>query len=196
MMWRSVEPYPRSYEKGTKKFVDNSVLPPEVAQNSVDLNKNGIPDYLDAIMADSGSMANYSSGALADFNANRTPPTTTPVVSYNQTTGEIEIGGLTSDKVDAVNSGIDEVVKSLGCGFGGGGCISSPINYAPLAPGASPAIMGMPIMDLTPDSGLPVFSALTGFPLYGPWGCLSIPMIWPISPFSLEGACAGTLGAG
>lgn len=50
-MWRSVEPYPRSdYEKGTKTFTDNSVLPEELRKNAIDTDKNGIPDYIDELI--------------------------------------------------------------------------------------------------------------------------------------------------
>jgi len=52
-MWRSVEPFSplaRNYEKGTKKFIDNSVLPDEFAKNSIDLDKNGVPDYVDELV--------------------------------------------------------------------------------------------------------------------------------------------------
>jgi hypothetical protein len=52
-MWRSIEPYARTYEKGTKKLVDNSVLPEELQKNAIDLNKNGIPDYIDELIASS-----------------------------------------------------------------------------------------------------------------------------------------------
>lgn len=53
-MWRSVEPFSpleRNYEKGTKKFIDTSKLPDELAKNSIDVNKNGIPDYIDDLIA-------------------------------------------------------------------------------------------------------------------------------------------------
>ncbi len=54
IMWRSVEPFSplaRNYEKGTKKFTDNSKLPEELAKNSIDVDKNGIPDYVDDLIA-------------------------------------------------------------------------------------------------------------------------------------------------
>lgn len=50
MMWRSVEPYARSYEKGVKKFTDRSELPEELRKNTIDLDKNGIPDYVDELI--------------------------------------------------------------------------------------------------------------------------------------------------
>lgn len=56
--------------------------------------------------------------------------------------------------------------------------------------------MGFPLGSLSPSTGLPTYSAITGTPLYGPWGCIPVPSVWPASPFSYEGACDGTLGAG
>lgn len=47
--------------------------------------------------------------------------------------------------------------------------MSFPVNWAPLAPGSVPSLFGMPLGNLTPSTGLPVFSALTGIPIYGPW---------------------------
>lgn len=44
-----------------------------------------------------------------------------------------------------------------------------PLNWAPLAPGTAPSVMGFPLGSLTPSTGIPVMSGLTGIPLYGPW---------------------------
>ena len=43
--------------------------------------------------------------------------------------------------------------------------MSFPMNWAPLAPGSTPSIFGMPLGDLTPSTGLPIFSALTCMPI-------------------------------
>ncbi len=45
-----------------------------------------------------------------------------------------------------------KLADGLSCGFGGGGCMSMPLNWAPLAPGNSPLLMGYPLMSswLTP----------------------------------------------
>lgn len=72
MMWRSTEPYPRSYQKGTKQFVDNSVLPDSLAQNAIDTNNNGIPDYIDALIGSGGTnisaLKTYSNAELSAYN--------------------------------------------------------------------------------------------------------------------------------
>lgn len=76
--------------------------------------------------------------------------------------------------------------------------MSFPINWAPLAPGNDPVVFGMPIGDgFLVREGIPIFSSLTGMPVYGPWGCYAVPTVWPISPIALEHACTTNyLGAG
>lgn len=68
--------------------------------------------------------------------------------------------------------------------------MSFPINWAPLAPGNDPVVMGSPVGDgLKVNEGIPVFSALT-------WkgvGKLCVPSVWPISPM---GPGCSSLGAG
>ncbi len=112
--------------------------------------------------------------------------------AYDQTAGgAVSIDGLTSGNVEAIEASIDEIVQGLGCGFGGGACISMPFNWAPLAPGSAPSIMGFPAGSLAPSTGFPIFSALTGTPA----GPLCIPSVWPASPLDLAKYCGG-IGAG
>lgn len=73
MMWRSVEPYPRSYEKGDKKLTDNSELPEELKKNAIDLDKNGTPDYIDELIksgkgGDVDALKKYSKEQLEKYN--------------------------------------------------------------------------------------------------------------------------------
>lgn len=68
-----------------------------------------------------------------------------------------------------------------------------PLNWAPLAPGSVPTVLGYPMGMLTPSTGLPILSGMTGFPLYGPWGCIPIPVIWPMSPIGLESTCTANI---
>lgn len=133
-MWRSVEPFTplaRNYEKGTKKFVDRSVLPEELQKNTIDTDKNGIPDYIDELIksgkgGDASILQKFSESELAkyniDKNGNKIPDRGdskgSKTVSYDAATGKIQIGGLTSGNIDAINGQIDEVVRGLGCGFG------------------------------------------------------------------------------
>lgn len=57
--------------------------------------------------------------------------------------------------------------------------MSFPINWAPLAPGNDPVVMGTPVGDgFKVNEGIPVFSAMTTMPTtFGP-----IPAIWPPFP--------------
>lgn len=73
--------------------------------------------------------------------------------------------------------------------------MSFPLNWAPLAPGGDPTVLGTPVGDgLKIDEGLPLLSALTRLDIgITPW-CITIPMIWPISPMSLDASatCSST----
>lgn len=111
--------------------------------------------------------------------------------SYDNTSGGMSVDGLSSGNVEAIEASIDEIVQGLGCGFGGGACISMPFNWAPLAPGSSPSILGFPADSLVPSTGFPIFSALTGVPA----GPLCIPTVWPASPLDLGKWCTD-IGAG
>lgn len=111
--------------------------------------------------------------------------------SYDFGTNTVSLDGLTSGNVETIEAGIDEIVAGLGCGFGGGACISMPFNWAPLAPGSSPTVMGFPASSLVPSTGFPVFSALTGMPV----GPFCIPSVWPASPLDLGRYCTD-IGAG
>lgn len=126
-MWRSVPPFipiARTYEKGTKKFVDRSVLPEELKQNTVDMDKNGIPDYIDGLIksgtgGDITLLQQYSEHELEKYNIDkngnaipdRGDSKGSKVVSYDPATGKLQIGGLTSGNIDAINGQIDEVVR-------------------------------------------------------------------------------------
>lgn len=171
-MWRSVEPYARSYHKGTRSFIDNSVLPEELRKNTIDIDKNGVPDYIDDLIksgkGDISLLQKYSESEMAKYNIDKNGNSIpdrgegngSKVVAYDPKSGKIEVGGLSSGNIDAINGQIDEVVKGLGCGFGGGSCLSLPMNWAPLAPGSTPSIMGYPLKSLSTGDGFPIFSAL------------------------------------
>lgn len=70
-------------------------------------------------------IAKYASDALSDYNkdsnSNGIPDKDDTkgdsVVTYDPNTGNVDIGGLSSSNIDAINGNIDEVMKGLGCGF-------------------------------------------------------------------------------
>lgn len=74
-MWRSIEK--RTYEKGTKKFVDTSTLPEELQKNAIDADKNGVPDYIDDLIKSGKSggdidiLKKYSTDQLAKYNIDK-----------------------------------------------------------------------------------------------------------------------------
>ena len=82
---------------------------------------------------------------------------------------------MSNENVDKINSSIDTIVQGLGCGFGGGSCLSLPMNWAPLAPGSAPVVLGVPLGPLTPSTGLPVFSAIN----FQRVGKFCVPMPFP-----------------
>jgi hypothetical protein len=92
-------------------------------------------------------------------------------------------------------------MDGLACGFGGGGCMNFPLNWAPMAPGNPLAIFGNPVPGTSgwasPEgspTSIPIFSALTAIPLPVPKPCgtamcpatLGIPAVWPISPLKYD----------
>lgn len=104
MMWRSVEPYARNYEKGTRKLVDRSKLPEELQKNAIDLDKNGIPDYIDELIesgkGDVSLLQKYSEMELSKYNTDKNKNSIpdrgdskgSKVVAYNASNGSIEVG--------------------------------------------------------------------------------------------------------
>ncbi|MDD2487531.1 MAG: hypothetical protein PHS92_04120 [Candidatus Gracilibacteria bacterium] len=209
IQWKSVQL--RIYNRTTKKFTDNSELPESFKENeaklaNVDKIKSvvqNLPDsaamknmtntQLDAMMATIKPATDQSASDLAKYNKDsngngipdREEKPGSSLISYDQDSGGMDIGGLSSLNVDQIDSQIDGIIQGLGCGFGGGACISSPLNYAPLAPGSSPTIFGMPVSKklMNPGVGLPVFA----FPTFGPIKIFGVP-VPPMWPINFEGA--------
>ncbi len=94
------------------------------------------------------------------------------------------------NQIDAVSEVIDNILEWFSCGFGW--CISTPLNWAPLAPWGDPVMFWEPVWDwFKIDEWIPVFSALTHVQLwYYCW-----PFVWPPSPLKKWGSCVGWLGA-
>ncbi|MDD2566021.1 MAG: VCBS repeat-containing protein [Candidatus Gracilibacteria bacterium] len=198
LMWYSSSV--RTYNKGLQQFEDKSKMPDVIEKNKIDENNNGTPDYIDELQKDQSKMRDYANEQLSDLNKDsnhngipdKDEDNGGSIFDYDGSNGEISVGGLNSFNFDEIDSQIDDVVNGLGCGFGGGACISMPLNWAPLAPGSSPTIFGMPVSSslMAPSSGLPIFSLLTGLPT--PFGCL--PVVWPLSPIKFEPPlCGGAL---
>lgn len=71
-MWRSVEPFPRQYRKGTKTFANTSKLPEELQKNTLDADGNGVPDYIDDLIksgkGDTSLLQEYNKTQLETYN--------------------------------------------------------------------------------------------------------------------------------
>lgn len=70
--------------------------------------------------------------------------------------------GLSPQAEKEIDSTLNNLADGLACGFGGGGCLATPINWAPLAPGNAISSLGEP-QPKKPNvnQGLPIFAALT-----------------------------------
>ncbi len=91
----------------------------------------------------------------------------------------------------------EDFFNGLACGFGGGSCMSFPLNWAPLAPWSDPVAFGIPIWDwLRVDEWLPIFSALTWQQAScGPSPCC-LPSVYPVSVQWAGGGICGPTSAG
>lgn len=58
--------------------------------------------------------------------------------------------GFDESTISNVQNQVQSILDGLACGFGGGSCMSFPINWAPLAPGSAPVVFGYPLSLLTP----------------------------------------------
>ena len=159
----------RNYIKGTRSPTCDSdavALPDEIEKNSIDLNDNGIPDYIDDLSdtEDLETLQEFAETSLDEVN----------------NADEYRDNRTTDEKIDAALDKVENIMQWLSCWFGGGWCIATPLNWAPLAPGWDPTLFWRPIWDgLKVKEWLPVFSALTGFP--GPFG-IPLPGVWPPFP--------------
>ncbi|MCP4523052.1 MAG: hypothetical protein GY828_02425, partial [Candidatus Gracilibacteria bacterium] len=196
---------PRVYRFGTKTpkcNAENIRLPDELVQNVEDLDQNGIPDYIDILQTGTQEeQAAYTQtlreSIADDVDGDGLPDIEDSIRSDGKTISNLE---EINKNADLLVDGIDNLIQGLSCGFGGGGCIATPMNWAPLAPGGDPTLFGVPTGDgMNIDEGLPVFSALTWMPIYVP-ACFPIPVAWPISSSQMTSACAknvfGMDGAG
>lgn len=203
----------RLYQKWTKSPTcdeDKVKLPPELEQNTIDVDWNWIPDYIDELSNPNNTSwlqeyANEQLSLMYNDKDNDWVPDDEDFLewwildSIFTWTAEFEEDSLEWNitiwlwedlqKVDAKLDNAQEILNWLNCG--NASCFASPLNWAPLAPGWDPVFMWKTIWDgLNIDEWLPIISAMTGFPLYWPWWCIPIPMIWPISPIWLDTTCS------
>lgn len=174
MKWLSTDARAYKKESGMPAIVPASFPLPEGLRDRLnDANQNGIPD----------SIENPSSQELQDEYRNMTqlPAELNRDILQVTRNGNTSVTiGFDSQTVARIEEIASDIFNGLACGFGGGSCLSFPINWAPLAPGNDPVLFGIPIGDgFHPLEGLPIFSAVTTKP------CFSgvCPSTWPPSPW-------------
>lgn len=112
-------------------------LPNGLAEKIQDSNNNGTPDYVENMTADQ-SRAEYEkiSGKKSGSN---------DIVKITKEDKRHIRIGFDAETEKKVAEKAQEIADGLSCGFGGGSCMSFPINWAPLAPGNDPVVMGSPV---------------------------------------------------
>ena len=189
-VWKGTGYTERTFIKTSQSFT-GAELPKEITTLQTDADGDGRPDALQAIMSATGAAStqaqNFAKTTLGsyntDTNGNGVPDrsdnagTLDNGSSLDTNNGQVDVGSFGAN-ADAINSQIDTVVAGLGCGFGGGSCIASPLNWAPLAPGSVPTVMGYPMGNLTALTGVPIFAF--------PTSCTIVP-VWPPCPVGAGG---------
>jgi len=184
ILWRS-GPSSRSYVKWSRFFSD-PMLPESIAARLVDANKNGIPDSIENMsIADRQKLYNQNQSQTSS----NTQSSSVVKVTTDQNNRSIDIW-FDPKTEQEISTMAENLASWLSCWFGWGGCMSFPMNWAPLAPGSAPVVFWYPLWNLTPSTGLPIFSWLTGIPIYWPWWCFPIPSIYPVSPIGLSSTCS------
>lgn len=197
-MYRSIGQ--KAYTKTLKEPIcdENSIkLPEELEKNSFDSDWNGVPDYIDDLLTDDAKAKEYAEEQLSkSYNDSDKDWIPDNEDSYSNQNAILSSLTTIDEDIDAWLDEIQDFVNGLSCWFNNGGCISTPLNWAPLAPGWDPTAFGYPIWDwLNIGEWLPVFSALTWnqtmcwnspcclptvFPASAKW-FIPWPLCWPDS---------------
>jgi len=182
----------RLYQKWIKNpSCDNSVLPDEILNNSLDSNWNWIPDYIEELTWNLEKIQDYSNDSLSwlftDSNWSGIPDDEERFL-WNLNLNLWDLW----NQIDEWLDNLQNLVNWFSCWFNNWACFANPLNWAPLAPWWDPTFMWRPIWDwLKIDEWIPVFSAITWMPFYPPtWWCIPIPTVWPVSSSSMESACS------
>jgi uncharacterized repeat protein (TIGR01451 family) len=212
----------RSYSAGTtvpsceESDIDVGNNFPELS----DEDGNGVPDYLDNLLDAESSITgqvvggtdpvsddfqtvlNYGEEILEemwlDSDGDGIPDSDDTMDNTDSATDFMGTLDSIDESIDEISEDIDELIQWLSCWFGGGSCIATPLNWAPLAPGNDPTLFWKPIWDgLKVWEGIPIFSALTGMQAScGPYPCC-LPSVYPVSSATfIPGPFCGWPGAG
>lgn len=137
LLWTS-GPTAREYTRGTHEFGSVS-LPDGMTSRLTDTNNNKIPDSIENM-----SLADRQK-AYTDMSAANGPQGQS-IIKTTKTGDQLNIG-FDERSVAGIEEITQNLADGLACGFGGGSCMSFPMNWAPLAPGSDPVLMGNPIGD-------------------------------------------------
>lgn len=104
----------------------------------MDSDKNNIPDSIENLsISDRQQM-------FTDLAKSSSPHTDNSLISIDSSADSINIG-INPSAMQEIETITQNLLDGLACGFGGGSCMSFPINWAPMAPGNSPFIMGQAV---------------------------------------------------
>lgn len=101
----------RDYEKTIHAPSCENTLPDEIADNAVDTDGNGVPDYIDALINGTGAqnidnLQDYAEEHLDDFNSD---------VSGDEDEDFMNSLDKINGKVDEILAGIDTILAGLSC---------------------------------------------------------------------------------
>ena len=144
---------------------DESSLPEEIAESDIDVNDNGIPDYIDELQNDNDKLEDFKDEVYEDLG---NPNETEEYKSIFERMWDL------NQRVDEISYDLDSLIQWFWCGFGWWSCFWLPINWAPLAPWNDPVVMWMLMWDwLIVNEWYPVFSTITW------WGSKCTPWVYP-----------------
>lgn len=187
MTWLSTAA--REYQSSRRPALYSAPLPKGLSEKLTDSDKNGLPDSVEKMTPAEGKK---QFDAIAGNSKN--PKNLVTVEKNGKNSVKI---GFDAETTKNIENKAQEIADGLSCGFGGGSCMSFPINWAPLAPGNDPVVFGYPVGDgFKVNEGLPVLSALTAINVPNPSGCYQVPTVWPASPLRYMGSCTAETGAG
>ncbi len=210
----------RSYEWGTTvpECRESDIEVWSEFWNIEDSNWDGVPDYISDLLSsaqnagatenvddisasDLDRIRDYSDDILTelwvDSDGDGIPDSDDTMDNTSGATDFMWALDNINEAIDEISEDIDELIQWLSCGFWGGSCIATPLNWAPLAPWNDPTLFGNPIGDgLRVWEGVPIFSALTWRSIYTSSGCFEVPTAYPMSTNKFDGRCGWPAGAG
>ena len=172
----------RNYQKDAKNYTCENKLPDNIAKNTIDKDKNWVPDYIDELIdgKNEDAQKNYSDSSLSDLAKDSDndwiPDREDTSTNFHDDDDFMNSLQDIDVNVDEILAWIDTILAWLSCWFGWWWCISAPINRAPLAPGQDLSIFWLPAWDgLNIWEWLPIFSAINWMKVWK----VCAPMPWP-----------------